>query len=179
MKNSLNMAVIGLGNRGKSLLEQVLVNQDDINIVALCDVYGDRVEAAVKSVEERKGNTPFGTTDYKKVFEVENLDAVLVATAWETHMEVTLYAMEKGVAVAMEVGGAYNIEELWELVKKVMNAYVDENGEPDTLTVFTGRNTPEGLADMIVKRVDRKYKFTEADIVETDGEIYELILSFE
>ena len=117
MKNSLNMAVIGLGNRGKSLLEQVLVNQDDINIVALCDVYGDRVEAAVKSVEERKGNTPFGTTDYKKVFEVENLDAVLVATAWETHMEVTLYAMEKGVAVAMEVGGAYNIEELWELVK--------------------------------------------------------------
>ena len=73
MKNSLNMAVIGLGNRGKSLLEQVLVNQDDINIVALCDVYGDRVEAAVKSVEERKGNTPLAQPTIKRFLRLKTL----------------------------------------------------------------------------------------------------------
>ncbi|MBQ8409153.1 MAG: DAK2 domain-containing protein [Clostridia bacterium] len=86
----------------------------------------------------------------------------------------------KGDYIAMDAEGVSAAdEELWELAKKVMNAFVEEHGEPDAVTVFTGKNTPEGLADMIVKRVDRKYKFTETDIVETDSEIYELILSFE
>ena len=70
-------------------------------------------------------------------------------------------------------------EELWELVKGRMNAYVEKNGEPDSITVFTGKKTPDGLADMIVNRVNRKYKFTDADVVETFGETYELIVSFE
>lgn len=71
-------------------------------------------------------------------------------------------------------------EEIWELVKRVMDGFVEkEDREPDTVTVFTGKNTPDGLADMICKRVERKYKFTEADIVITDSETYDLILSFE
>ena len=71
-------------------------------------------------------------------------------------------------------------EELWELVKRVMNIFVEKEGrEPDAIMVFTGKNTPEGLADMIYKRVERKYQFTEADIVITDSETYDLILSFE
>ena len=57
--------------------------------------------------------------------------------------------------------------------------YVEKNGEPDSITVFTGKKTPDGLADMIVNRVNRKYKFTDADVVETFGETYELIVSFE
>lgn len=110
---------------------------------------------------------------------IENLYTVTVKQAVKDAV-CDGVAVCRGDYLAMDAGGVTAAdEELWELVKKVMNAYVDENGEPDTLTVFTGRNTPEGLADMIVKRVDRKYKFTEADIVETDGEIYELILSFE
>ena len=64
-------------------------------------------------------------------------------------------------------------------MKGRMNAYVEKNGEPDSITVFTGKKTPDGLADMIVNRVNRKYKFTDADVVETFGETYELIVSFE
>ena len=71
-------------------------------------------------------------------------------------------------------------EELWELVKRVMNIFVEkEDREPDAITVFTGKNTPDGLSDMISKRVERKYKFTETDVVITDSETYDLILSFE
>ena len=71
-------------------------------------------------------------------------------------------------------------EELWELIKRVMNRYVEaEDREPDTVTVFTGKNTPEGIADMVAKRVERKYRFTEADVVTTDSDVYELIISFE
>lgn len=44
-------------------------------------------------------------------------DAVLVATSWEEHIDVAIAAMKKGIAVAMEVGGAYNEKECFELVK--------------------------------------------------------------
>ena len=116
MKERLKMAVIGLGQRGYSLLDAVLVRQNDVEIVAVCDAYQDRVERAQKLVKEINGIDAFGTIDYKEVFE-QKLDAVLVATAWEQHVEVTLYALEKGIAVAMEVGGTYSENELWELVR--------------------------------------------------------------
>lgn len=111
------MAVVGLGMRGTGLLNGVLLNQPDVEIVAVCDLYQDRAETARDSVKAKKGNTPFCTTDYKEVFTVKDLDAVLVSTSWEDHVEVTLYAMQKGVAVAMEVGGTYSEQELWDLVR--------------------------------------------------------------
>lgn len=116
MKKTLKTAIVGLGQRGGDLLRAMLVKQEDVEIVAVCDVYEDRVESAAETVEKEKGVTPFKTTKFEEVFDRE-LDAVLVATAWEQHVEVAIYAMEKGVAVAMEVGGAYTEDELWALVK--------------------------------------------------------------
>lgn len=116
MKDSLNMAVIGLGERGYSLLKAVLVNQPDVQIIGLCDKYEDRIERAVKHVHDIKGNTPFGTTEYQEIFKLDNLDAVLVSTAWEYHTEITIYALRKGIPVAMEVGGAFCEQELWDLI---------------------------------------------------------------
>lgn len=89
--------------------------------------------------------------------------------------------IKRGDYIAMdEKRVTFADEELWELIKRVMNGYVEaEDREPDTVTVFTGKNTPEGIADMVAKRVERKYQFTEADVVNTDSDVYELIISFE
>lgn len=111
------VAVIGLGNRGSSILSNVLLKTERADIVAVCDEYADRVEQAIAAVKERRGNEPVGFTDYKQLFEKVQLDAVYVATSWETHTEISVYALRKGVPTAMEVGGAYTINELWELVK--------------------------------------------------------------
>lgn len=117
MKEVINMAVIGLGQRGFGLMRGVLLNQKDVKLVAVCDSYQDRVDDAIKEIKTRTDVDAVGFTDYEKVFEVENLDAVLVATAWEYHNEITMYALRKGIPVAMEVGGAYCESELWDLVK--------------------------------------------------------------
>ena len=117
MKESLNFAVIGLGQRGKGLLESILIPQNDVNIVGVCDGYADRAAEEGKIVKEKKGNDPFITTDYKKIFDIKDLDCALISTAWEDHLKIAVYALEKGVAVALEVGGAFSIEELWELVR--------------------------------------------------------------
>lgn len=117
MKKVIKFAVIGYGCRGNDLLNKILLNQEDVEIVGVCDGYQDRAEAAGKSVQKKQGNAPLATTDYKKIFEIEGLDAVLISTAWEYHLKIAIYALNKGVAVALEVGGAFSMEELWELVR--------------------------------------------------------------
>lgn len=111
----LKIGLVGYGQRGVGLLG-VTLNMDDIDVVAVCDEYEDRAEAAQKKVEEKKGYTPFATTDYRELLKMEEIEAVVVSTAWEAHVEVALAAMKAGKYVGVEVGGAYSIEDCWRLV---------------------------------------------------------------
>lgn len=112
----VNIGFIGLGARGYGLLRDVVVGMKEVNIVAVGDMYEDRAKEAAKLVTERKGVEPAWDTDYKKVVDNPNVNTVIIATAWESHIEIAVYAMLAGKAVGMEVGGAYNIEDCWELV---------------------------------------------------------------
>lgn len=113
----VKLAVIGLGQRGYSVLAANLLKMDDLDIVGLCDLYDDRLENAAKIVKDKKGNTPVCTKNYKEIFEIEGLEAVYVATCWETHTSISIDAMRAGIAVACEVGGAYTLKECYELVQ--------------------------------------------------------------
>jgi len=116
MKETLNIAFIGLGQRGKSLLCDVVTPMKDINIIGLCDLYEDRVQECFDVVKEKKGNEPFKTNNYKEILELENIDAVIISAAWEAHINITIEAMRKGIIVGSEVGGAYSIDDCWRLV---------------------------------------------------------------
>ena len=63
MKNSVNVGVIGLGGRGSGMIG-VMAMMEDINILAVCDKYQDRVDNAVKKLVEKGRPAPMGTTDY-------------------------------------------------------------------------------------------------------------------
>ncbi|MBP5466766.1 MAG: Gfo/Idh/MocA family oxidoreductase [Clostridia bacterium] len=117
MKEKINIAIIGLGCRGTDLLNKILLPQTDVEIVGVCDSYGDRVEEACKKISEKTGKNAFATSDYKQVLDINGLDAVVISTAWEYHLKIAIHALKKGVAVALEVGGAFSLEELWELVR--------------------------------------------------------------
>ena len=111
----VKMGVIGLGCRGHMLIETILACEE-AEVTAICDVYEDRLERSAELVEKTRGNTPAKYTDYKDVLADENVDAVLVATAWETHISIAIEAMKAGKITALEVGGACSIEECWKLV---------------------------------------------------------------
>ena len=49
----INVAVVGVGGRGSSLLRQVLGMQDQCTVVAVCDVYQRRINAAVEECKKR------------------------------------------------------------------------------------------------------------------------------
>ncbi len=117
MSQKLKIGIIGLGGRGYGLLRLELINMTDkIDIVAVCDNYDDRNEQAAKLVFEKTGNRPAKTTDYNELLNMD-IDAVIVMCAWEDHINIACAAMEKGIYVGLEVGGAYSIEDCWRLVR--------------------------------------------------------------
>ena len=111
----LRMGVIGLGNRGYALIGTVL-SCEEAEVTAVCDVYADRIERAAEKVKKLRGNEVKKYSDYRELLKSDEVDAVLVASGWENHVEASLTAMKCGKAVAMEVGGSYSIEDCYRLV---------------------------------------------------------------
>lgn len=112
----INACVVGLGCRGYNLVCEVLLKNEDVNIVAVCDVYEDRVSRAVEAVKNA-GQDAEGFSDYKKALDKKGIDAVFVFSDWCSHTEIAVYAMKKGIAVASEVGCEYTLENCYKLVK--------------------------------------------------------------
>ena len=113
---TVRLGVIGLGGRGMSQTD-TLLQMPDVEIVAVCDVYDDRVQKGQDLVFEKRGVRPEGETDYKKVLARPDIDAICVFTSWETHIDICVQAMRAGKKVATEVGGANSVDECWKLVR--------------------------------------------------------------
>ena len=85
----INACVVGLGGRGYSLVCGVLLKNKDVNILAVCDVYEDRVARGVKAVQNAGMNVK-GFTDYKEALNTAGIDTVFVFTDWSTHAEIAI-----------------------------------------------------------------------------------------
>lgn len=112
----IKIGYIGLGCRGQDLLEHVVLPQGE-QVTAVCDVYDDRAQKGAELVEKAGQARPKVCTDYKEVIGDENVNTIIIASAWESHVEIALAAMNAGKAAAMEVGGAYTVKQCWDLVE--------------------------------------------------------------
>ena len=113
---NIKIGFVGLGGRGYGLLKSVVLAQGE-KVAAVCDVYDDRAQKGAEAVEEAGQPHPAVYTDYREMVKDENVNTVIIATAWETHVEIALAAMNAGKAVAMEVGGAYTLKQCYDLVE--------------------------------------------------------------
>ena len=116
MKEKIHLGLIGLGGRGYGLLT-ILVRMDNIEIAAISDNYEDRRLNAIKEIEAVTGKKPYSTGEYKDIIKIKDIDAVIISTSWADHTNMAIDAMKAGKYVATEVGGAYSIDECWQLVK--------------------------------------------------------------
>lgn len=117
MNKRIKAAVIGLGNRGMSLLEQCVLPHEDVDVTAVCDLYEDRTQKASELVEKSGRERPFVTKDYHEILKLDTVDAVFIFASWESHINVVCEAMKAGKYTAFEVGGAYSVEDCWKLVR--------------------------------------------------------------
>ena len=117
MKEHVSLGIIGLGARGYQWVGTILDMGDDITIAHVCDLYQDRIDEAIKLVEEKTGKRPVGTQDYKELINAPDVDAVLIVSPWQTHIPFAIAAMRAGKYVGCEVGGAFSIQQLWDLIR--------------------------------------------------------------
>src|SRR6202158_3334949 len=94
--DSVEMGFIGLGNRGDQVHDAFLEHGDQ-QTVAVCDLKDSYMDFAIK----KSRATPKKYTDYKKLLEDKDVDAVVVATPdhWHAIMFVDACHAAKDVYV--------------------------------------------------------------------------------
>ncbi|MEJ7607184.1 MAG: Gfo/Idh/MocA family oxidoreductase [Bryobacteraceae bacterium] len=91
-------AMVGVGNRGTNLLSQVL-QQPGVKITAICDTDAKARDAAQGAA--RRDN-PKSYSDYRQALQLDNVDAVVIATPCYLHAEMAAACLEAGKYVYCE-----------------------------------------------------------------------------
>ena len=81
MAEIYRVGVIGVGSRGYGHIQGILTERDDTVVTAVCDVYEDRIENAVKYCKEKKNWDVYGTKDYRELIERDDVEVVFVFSA--------------------------------------------------------------------------------------------------
>lgn len=115
----VRVGIVGLGSRGPGAVNR-LSKIEGVEIKALCDLRPEMVDKVVKSLEgtSHKPETYSGSAyAWKKMVDRDDLDLIYIATPWEWHTPMAVYAMEAGKHACSEVPIAVTLEECWQLVE--------------------------------------------------------------
>ena len=103
----LKVGLVGCGGRGSGAIENLLTAANGITVVALGDVFQDRVDAVKGMLKEKHSmevpaaNCFAGFDSYKKVMD-SGIDLVLVCTPPNFRPEHFRYSVEKGIHSFLE-----------------------------------------------------------------------------
>lgn len=111
-KEKCRLAVIGPGSRGRFLMS-FLVQNPRVEIVALHDIYQPSIDEALKLAPQAKVYS-----DYRKLLEDKNIDAVVVAVPLNKHYQIVMDAFDAGKHVFCEKTIGYNMQECYNMYQK-------------------------------------------------------------
>lgn len=98
----LNIGIIGVHSRGAANMSEVATE----NIVALCDVDANYLAEAARKYPQAKTYS-----DWRKLVEQKDIDAVVVSTTEHTHALASVWAMKRGKHVYCEKPLAHSVYE--------------------------------------------------------------------
>jgi predicted dehydrogenase len=104
------LGMIGVGNMGTGRLKQFL-EHPDVRIAAICDVDRRHVDRAIGVVDQARGYKPAAISDYRRVLDDRDIDAVAVVTPDHWHALPTVHAFEAGKDVFVEKPLSYSVAE--------------------------------------------------------------------
>ncbi|UCD30142.1 MAG: Gfo/Idh/MocA family oxidoreductase [Planctomycetota bacterium] len=112
------IGMMGTGGRGNWLLGMELAKRPEVEIAYVCDVdsRADRLGRAVKIVEDGKGRKPKAVTDFRRILDDKNVDALFICTPDHWHALPTVLACQAGKDVFVEKPASHNV---WEGRKMV------------------------------------------------------------
>jgi predicted dehydrogenase len=104
--DSIRLGLIGCGGRGRSLLE-MFQKDPSCRFVALCDVDRGRLDETRASLP----SSPETYSDFRRLLERKDIDAVVIATPDHWHVIPALQAMRSGKDVYLEKPLGHTVEE--------------------------------------------------------------------
>ena len=107
----IQLGLIGCGGRGVGVMG-TFINTQQVDVTAVCDVYGERIDQA-----QQKATKAQGFTDHRKLLAAKNVDAVLIATPDHWHAGCAIDALNAGKDVYVEKPLTLTIEEGPQIVK--------------------------------------------------------------
>lgn len=110
----IRIGLIGSGSRGQGLATLLGAIQS-FELVACCDIIPENLQGGMKLAA--KGARSY--TDYKKLLQDKDIQAVIIATPLYLHYPMAVDAMAAGKHIYMEKTMAYTIPQALDLVKKV------------------------------------------------------------
>ena len=119
----VRIALIGLGNRGSSLIDMLewLVGEGHAEITAISDINPAKIEKAAARIAEFQKDAPRAFTGsdaaWKAACSTEVADLALICTPWEWHTPMAAHAMRQGLHAASEVPIATTYQEAIDLVQ--------------------------------------------------------------
>lgn len=112
----LNLAIIGAGRIGQLHARNIL-HMHRVNLIAVSDIYIDHLKGS-----DLEKAAKYLSTDYTKVLEDKDVDAVLICTPTLTHVQIIVEAAKAGKHIFCEKPISFNLED----TKKALQA-VSEN----------------------------------------------------
>ncbi|MEZ5400866.1 MAG: Gfo/Idh/MocA family oxidoreductase [Bryobacteraceae bacterium] len=117
-EREIRVAHIGIGNRGTSLLKQVL-EQRNVKVNAVCDIDSGKRDAA-QSLARR--DNPKSYSEWRQVLELRDVDAVFIATPCNLHAPMAAAALEAGKFVYCEKPLGVEPEQVAQVLKAAKGA---------------------------------------------------------
>lgn len=108
----VNVGLIGAGARGRELVRE-LTTLPNVNVTAISEIFEPHRNRAASLA----ASPPASFTDYRKLLESKDVDAVVIATPLHLHAEEALAALDAGKHVFLEKTMAYSIEQCDQIVK--------------------------------------------------------------
>ncbi len=121
--NRIALGMIGVGNMGGAHLNYFL-NHSEAQIIAICDVNGEKRESAKSQVDERYTASSSGFAagchtynDFEDLLARDDIDAVCIAVPDHWHAIIAIAACRAGKDVYCEKPLSLTIHEAWEMVR--------------------------------------------------------------
>lgn len=117
----VRVGIIGLGTRGMRAVHR-FIHMEGAVITGLSDLLPAKIEIARQTVHTRSLLTVegyAGAEGWKALCDSPDIDLVYICTDWLSHTPISLYALNQGKQVAVEVPAATTVDECWQLVETV------------------------------------------------------------
>jgi len=105
--DKVNFAVVGLNGRGKALA-RAIATVKDTNIGYICDVDSRVLGQSKELVNKITGQAPKAYTDFRELLEINDLDALAIATPDHWHAPMTIMGVKAGKNVYVEKPCSHN-----------------------------------------------------------------------